>query len=647
MAILLKSQELLRVSGFLGCDKTAFAQALGITPAYLSRLLHDKDKMTPQISNRAIELLHSYLKSHPHDPLTERIRNFAYDRKATASDKATDETPVTEGRFARVTDSKRQGVVYTPTPLAHYVASSMLKFYIPSCPPELSVLDPAVGGGELLIALSNLLLERYPGLKLNLTGYETDASVAVATQQRLRTLFPESKVTIHRSDFLSSRPPAPQERFDCIIANPPYVRTQILGKEQVQRLTGLFNLKGRMDLYYAFLMLTEAFLTDNGVAGFITSNKFMTIKAGMAVRRFMQEHYRLQQITDLGDTELFDAAVLPSVLIFSKGVTRPEDKVRFTSVYASPHGAKAQGEILGICDNLSHEGDYATPDGKIFCYRQGTLHLTEDGAPWTLTTAADEKLLSRIAEHTAMTFAALGKIRVGIKTTADAVFLGDSSKWSGDDARLELLRPLITHRNAGQIVQGDPVLWQVLYPHTVRNGKTVVCNLEDYPQSAAYLKRFYLRLSQRSYLSKAGRQWYEIWVPQKAEVWSHRKIVFRDISEHPQFWYDAGGAIVNGDCYFIDLHESVSEDLICLALAVANSTFIERYYDLQFNNRLYAGKRRFQSQYVENFPLPAPDTPEALEAITLVRSVLNANRTDAFERVKERLNVLVDTMFTR
>lgn len=47
MAILLKSQELLRVNGFLGCDKTAFAQALGITPAYLSRLLHDKDKMTP------------------------------------------------------------------------------------------------------------------------------------------------------------------------------------------------------------------------------------------------------------------------------------------------------------------------------------------------------------------------------------------------------------------------------------------------------------------------------------------------------------------------------------------------------------------------------------------------------------------------
>ena len=39
-------------------------------------------------------------------------------------------------------------------------------------------------------------------------------------------------------------------------------------------------------------------------------------------------------------------------------------------------------------------------------------------------------------------------------------------------------------------------------------------------------------------------------------------------------------------------------------LAVANSTFITKYYDAVFHNKLYAGRRRFMTQYVAKFPLP-------------------------------------------
>lgn len=40
--------------------------------------------------------------------------------------------------------------------------------------------------------------------------------------------------------------------YDIVIANPPYVRTQILGSEQAQILAQKFQLKGRVDLYYPF-----------------------------------------------------------------------------------------------------------------------------------------------------------------------------------------------------------------------------------------------------------------------------------------------------------------------------------------------------------------------------------------------------------
>ena len=112
-------------------------------------------------------------------------------------------------------------------------------------------------------------------------------------------------------------------------------------------------------------------------------------------------------------------------------------------------------------------------------------------------------------------------------------------------------------------------------------------------------------------MKKANRKWYEIWVPQNPEAWKHRKIVFRDISEKPQFWLDDTGAIVNGDCYWIDINPDTVDDVVYLALAVANSSFIEKFYDVKFNNKLYSGKRRYQTQYVEQFPIPYYGSNEA------------------------------------
>jgi hypothetical protein len=122
-------------------------------------------------------------------------------------------------------------------------------------------------------------------------------------------------------------------------------------------------------------------------------------------------------------------------------------------------------------------------------------------------------------------------------------------------------------------------------------------------------------LESRQYVIKAKRNWYEIWVPQNPQQWILPKLVFRDIVDQPTFWIDFSGAIVNGDCYWMTLNKKYSERFLWLALAVANSTFIENFYDYRFNNKLYAGRRRYISQYVENFPIPRPDSSTADEII--------------------------------
>ena len=94
----------------------------------------------------------------------------------------------------------------------------------------------------------------------------------------------------------------------------------------------------------------------------------------------------------------------------------------------------------------------------------------------------------------------------------------------------------------------------------------------------------------------AGREWFEIWVPQDPDRWVAPKLVFRDISEKPTFWIDTTGGIVNGDCYWLAAEKAEDTDLLWLACAVANSAFIEEFYDHRFNNKLYSGRRRFITQ---------------------------------------------------
>ena len=165
--------------------------------------------------------------------------------------------------------------------------------------------------------------------------------------------------------------------------------------------------------------------------------------------------------------------------------------------------------------------------------------------------------------------------------------------------------------------------------------------LEKYPETERYLEEHRERLEGRSYLIDAGRQWYELWVAHDPARWDDPKLVWRDIVDEPTFWADTDGAIVNGDCYWMHLRDGVDEDVLWLALAVANASITSRFYDLSFNNKLYAGRRRFITQYVKHFPLPDPEAEASRQLIELAR--------DAHEQASEvdmnDLDLLVEQAF--
>jgi methylase of polypeptide subunit release factors len=557
-------------------------------------------------------------------------------------------------RYKLVAKDKAAGATYTPSNLATFVARQILNVAKLERGKPLRLLDPATGDGELLTSLLGLLAER--GVRgVEVHGFETDVAALNTATSRIRERFPDAVVHFQCGSFLDfvleqARPgdrgglfePTSTPLYDLIIANPPYVRTQIMGAEQAQQLASQFGLAGRVDLYYAFVIAMAHVLRPGGIGGIIVSNRFMTTRSGAALRHAIRDHFTIRHVWDLGDTKLFDAAVLPAVLLVEKQQEPQDSTASFTSIYTTTEVAtKNSRDALAAveCD----DGVVAVDDGRRFKVKHGALDMTAPSdAVWRVANVASDSWLAAVAAHTWARFGDLGKIRVGVKTCADKIFIRSDWDSMSNEMRPELLRPITTHHIARRFrAKPGRESRHILYPHESVNGERKPSDLTRYPKSRAYLEQHRDTLEGRTYVIEGGRQWYEIWVPQDPASWDAPKLVFRDIAEEPTFWLDLDGSIVNGDCYWLAVQKPEDSELLWLAAAVANSTFIEAFYDHSFNNKLYAGRRRFITQYVEQFPLPEPSLPSSRNIMSMARALYDCAEGSEAVALARRLDKLI------
>jgi adenine-specific DNA-methyltransferase len=532
----------------------------------------------------------------------------------------------------RADPTKAGGVHYTPPELAQFMARNGLALIADA--PRVRVLDPACGDGALLAAIADAAPAN---CAVELVGCDLDPSALTAATRRLCSI-PNGRVTwtLECCDFLVEAARARQSQdalldetsiealhdpFDLVIANPPYVRTQTLGADAARRLGEAFGLAGRVDLYHAFAVAMAEALAPGGVLTLLCSNRFLTTRTGTSLRQYFTSELDVEVVYDLGDTKLFEAAVLPAVVIARRG-SIGRHSARMMSIYEAPSDPAATS-ALGVVDAIERRLTGPVVIGsQTYEIRAGHLRLSDHSRdPWVLA-AEEDGWVSRVDSAAAMRFADVGKVRVGIKTTADPVFIKSSWDSLGDEKpEDDVLRPLLTHHVAERWRVGEASR-AVVYPYDLSKEQRVPLDLQSLPRTRRYLEAHRERLEGRKYVVEGGRLWWEIWVPQRPSLWKATKLVFPDISDQPRFFLDRSGAVVNGDCYWISLARE-SEHLGLVMLAVANSTFGTKYYDRVCGNKLYSGRRRYITQYVERFPLPDPSTPEARKIIELVGSLVD------------------------
>ncbi len=567
--------------------------------------------------------------------------------------------PVIEMIMITKEQIKHTGATFTPKELADYLSAKILTHLGSGA---IKVLDPACGEGELLVSIGERLST--VNIKFSLTGFDASLHYLSLAKNRM-SQFGTGNIELVHGDFLQAvglsedqmtldfssikEPNSVNQTFDVVIANPPYVRTQILGTDQAQELAKKFNLRGRVDLYYPFLIAMTESLKVGGVLGVITSNRYLFTRSGESVRKYLSENYEILEVIDLGDTKIFDAAVLPAIFIGRKSKLKRPSSAKFIKVYEELNGYNGDLFSVGdVYDVLSSEKTgYFTTGARKYKKSEGVLKYNVSSASiWEMYSGQESKWVSKIDAATKCRVEDFFKVRVGIKTTADKVFINENWDELGKDKpEDELLKELISQENIEPWSANDKLKLKVLYPHYSKNGVKHTIDIEKYPNAKRYLLFHKDKLTSRKYLIDAGRQWYEIWVPHRPEFWNFPKLVFPDISPYPRFYFDNGGKIVNGNCYWIVGMGNNDSDRLLLIQGIANSKLMTKYHDLVFNNKLYSGRRRYFTQYVEKYPLPDFNSPTAKEIIEIVKKLNKSSKKDTIKELEFQLEVKVAEAF--
>ena len=574
---------------------------------------------------------------------------------------------------------KLLGIHYTPDSVTDYIVRHTLLPYLEKnnfvALRHIKILDPACGSGLFLLKAFDLLCALWQQqfgklnandiryiLENNLYGVDIEQNAVHEAKQQLEkkaNLLGVKKVTLsiqqgdallhsfahHQINLLSDNSKTfnwqekfttvfAQGGFDCIIGNPPYIRIQHVQPDErrTQYIEQYETARGRFDLAALFIELGHYLLKPEGQLGYITSNKLLTTKGAKALRAYMLEHYNLIEILDMADTKLFEAAILPMILILEKQVTA-SNSLLYTSFQEMRTPPKTHVKVDDLFELLNQQ---ANPYYESIQWQQRYFQIqrfelakpTRNQAIWTFHAPKEHQLIEKIKKNAFCTLADISqKISVGLKTTADNVFIKPMTLDFINHLHLEstVVFPILESHN----VFKWHCDWQkkrdlyVLYPYHYQNNTLLPIDLNLYPNTKQYLLSHQKQLEARTYLQKSGRQWYEIWVHQSPADFQPLKIVTPDISTHNCFALDDKGLFVNGTCFYILLKEDSLEHYL-LVLSLLNSSVLEFFHKVTSGNTLYSKRFRYWTSYLKSYPIP--DFRQAKSITTVNQLIVNTRR---------------------
>ncbi|MEW5882828.1 MAG: DNA methyltransferase [Armatimonadota bacterium] len=414
--------------------------------------------------------------------------------------------------------------------------------------------------------------------------------------------------------------------FDVVLANPPYVRQELI-RDQKPALRAVYGdlFAGTADLYCYFYFRGVQLLKAGGMFAFISSNKWFRAAYGEKLRRFMAESTKILSITDFGELPVFSAATFPMIFVAQKVV--PASNVAPAS---SPVDENRRDGGATFTQVKSLDPPY--PDVKALI-QQGGFSLPAEaiqGSNWTL---ADRETIERLRK---MESAGIplgeyvkGKIYRGILTGFNRAFVIDGKKRAEliaeDPKSAEIIKPLAVGDDVRRWHIRNRDRWLIF----TRRG----IDIERYPAIKRHLLQWRTELEPRPRdwkPSKPGEvwrgrkpgsyKWYEIQdeIAYYAEF-DKPKIVYPVIAKEPRFAYDTAGCFTNDKAFIIP----TDDRFLAGVLNSAPAWNWMKHICSSIGADEEKGRLELRSTYLELLPIPRASEADREAIAALVQKCLD------------------------
>lgn len=579
---------------------------------------------------------------------------------------------------------KKSGSERTPDEIIDYMLSIIEYEGIEIT--ERKIIDPACGTGTFIAKIVQRFIdalakaEKLYEVKEKLLkdrliqAYDTKPSNVYVTKIVLLSILIRNDVIHDTEDIIELLHNLPilcedfltvTEKTDYVVGNPPYIRLQNLSDRYREFIKSRFvSATGRFDIYTCFIENSDKILNENGRMCLITSDKYLTANYGIGIRRYLSQTGHVRKIIDLYDTKFFGAAVLPAI-IMCENSTLINSNVKYIGIKCTSQ--KPQYDCQNAVELFQHIENKTMGNKSIVRYGGkeciffevtcSDMKIPEEGKTWNFSSISENNIKNKMDEKKSCTLGDIFDVCVGIKTTADIVFVKPMTKKFIKEREFEeeVIYPLIQSFDIDRwsVTWGNhPKDRYILYPHKEEQGGMSAIPLEEIPKAKKYLEECSDTLKKRTYLTGAkNREWYECWVPQKLSKFRQPKIVTRDIVSHNTFAFDDSGKLCQGNTFFLTRKQSVlsmefasmtEKQYYLFILGMLNSKVME-YYQKMISGCLYSKKYRYTTTNLSRWPVPRIGLAQAQRIGELVDQLLCGEGSQ--ECIEKQINEMMYSLF--
>ena len=397
--------------------------------------------------------------------------------------------------------------------------------------------------------------------------------------------------------------------FDVVIGNPPYVQLQSMGSmSDSYAQCGFKTYNKSADLYCLFYEQGCKLLKEEGLLGFIASNKWLKINYGEPLRRYLVDNMNPLLLVDFPGVPIFDdATVDPQILIVSK-----------QQYSGNTQACSIKTKNINITE----------------AFNSSSITIKFTSEPWTIRDARISAILSKMNVYGKSLRDLPLDIYRGILTGYnDAFYIDGKTKTNliEKEARSqEIISPLLRGRDITAWTTINQDLYLINTHNGLKDKGISPIDINDYPAIKDHLDKYLSQLSRRG---DKGDTPYNLRNCAYLDEFAKPKIVYPNMTKYLPFCYDETNTLANQKCYIMTSRDS-SVSLKFLT-AVFNSKLVKLWIRCVCPE-LGEDRREIGKVYFEKLHVPC-ENQESLVAIADTMLTLNKQLQEKRSRFLRRL----------